>query len=861
MRKGHSTLKSAAVEPPQGVAKTRGKPVSGGLAVVLLLCLALSAPQAGASLFQSDSANKTSAAAKAEFAEAERLFKQGLLESARAAVLRGLEENSRSVAGYNLLGIIEIERRDYERAVAAFEQALKTDSHSTVTHNNLGNCYVAQNKLNLAEKEFRSTLRLDPGNRDTNFNLGLVLLAQGRPGQAVEYFRAVSPPDATTLINLTRAYLRSGQIARALELARKISEQSKSDVRVHFSLGVLLATEKQYDAAVHELELADALKPGTVEILHDLGQAYLREGKYDKAEGVLGRALALSPDSPDTLYLLAQVYAEQRKALQALELLLKARKLAPGNTDIIFLMGRLSMMQSYFEDAIQVLEEGLKIAPERADLHAALGESYFTVGKVDKATQEFQTLIRLDPSARSYVFMGLCYRHLGRFDEARKYLKEGLKKDPHNAACLYNLGFIENKQGNYPEAEKVLEEAVKASPNYDDALYELASVKIAQKKYEDALPLLKRCAKLTTKSAQVYYKLATAERVLRQSDAAERDLKIFETLSKDPSAGPYPFQHFFESVNQRMDLPPRQKAELDLQELLQVDARRPNQPRILYLLAETYLKVNQFDEARKTVARMDEVSGGDVRTALGMGELLARYKLYPEAIRHFQAALRADPGSDDAKYNLANAYFQVHDYSRALDAVEQCSPQSRNDEAFLALMADIDAHLGRTAEATRIFEKAIEKNPDNDQYYLSQALTQLRAGNTGAAQQALRRGLTRTPDSGRILWGLGVVSVLEGKNAQAEEYLKRALDLMPEWQGAYSTLGLFYFQTAQIPKARETFEHYQRAFPQGGIDIGNIQKLLATVFTEPQPPKLRALSPENRQRFLEIALALADQGI
>src|SRR2546425_12954847 len=104
-------------------------------------------------------------------------------------------------------------------------------------------------------------------------------MAQGRPGQAVEYFRAVSPPDATTLINLTRAYLRSAQKARALELARKISEQGKSDVRIHFSLGVLLATEKQYDAAVHELELADALKPGTVEILHDLeiGRASCRE--------------------------------------------------------------------------------------------------------------------------------------------------------------------------------------------------------------------------------------------------------------------------------------------------------------------------------------------------------------------------------------------------------------------------------------------------------------------------------------------------------------------------------------------------------------------------------------------------------
>src|SRR2546427_4355219 len=240
MRKGHSTLKNAAVEPPQAVAKTRDKPVSAGLAAGLLICFALSAPQSGASLFQSDSANRASAAAKAEFAEAERLFKQGLLESARAAVLRGLEEDSRSVAGYNLLGIIETQRRDYERAVAVFEEALKTDPRSTVTHNNLGNCYVAQNKLNLAEKEFRSTLRLDPGNRDANFNLGLVLMAQGRPGQAVEYFRAVSPPDATALINLTRAYLRSGQRATALELARKLTVQRTNDESIHFSLEVLL---------------------------------------------------------------------------------------------------------------------------------------------------------------------------------------------------------------------------------------------------------------------------------------------------------------------------------------------------------------------------------------------------------------------------------------------------------------------------------------------------------------------------------------------------------------------------------------------------------------------------------------------
>ena len=60
-----------------------------------------------------------------------------------------------------------------------------------------------------------------------------------------------------------------------------------------------------------------------------------------------------------------------------------------------------------------------------------------------EAIEEFKTLVGLDASARSYAFLGLSYRHLGRFDEARKYFEEGLKNDPRNASCLFNMGFIE----------------------------------------------------------------------------------------------------------------------------------------------------------------------------------------------------------------------------------------------------------------------------------------------------------------------------------------------------------------------------------------------------------------------------------
>jgi tetratricopeptide (TPR) repeat protein len=830
---------------------------AAALAMAVLSCAAAGAAQGSP---RTAAVAPASAAAKEHFAEARKLLRQGFLESARAAVQDGLKLAPKSVEGYNLLGLICGQQKDHANAIAAFQQALKLDPRSTEAHNNLGNSYVTQQKFDLAEKEFRATLRLEPRNGDANYNLGLMLLTEGHPDQAIPCFRRIAPPAPRASLNLVRAYLRAGQKPQALELARAFSTQAKNDVRLHFSLGVLLASESQYEPAAREFELADALAPGTFEILHNLGQAHLRSKHYDKAEEALRRALEAKPDAAETLCLLAQVYADQRKDLPALELLVRARKLAPQNTDVIFLMARLSMMQSFHEDAIPLLEEGVKIAPRRPDLHAALGDCYFTAGKVDKAIQEFQTLIQLDPSARSYAFMGLCYRYLGRYDEARKYLEEGLKIDPRNASCLYNLGYIEHNQGNNPAAEKFLQQALQVNPGYDDALLEMATVRMAEKRFEEALPLLRRCAKITNKPAQVYYKLATAERALHQTEAAARDLKIFQTLSKDSSSGPYPFQHFFESLGQRTELPARAKAQIDLQELLHEVSRHPDRPRNLYMLTETYLKLGQTEEAQKTVTQLDKLSGGDFRTALGVGVLLARYHLYPAAIQHFQTALAADPASDDAKYDLADAHFRMRDYPRALETLQQVSPEAQSDDTYLALLGDTYAHLGRVPEAIKIFQDAIERNPENDQYYLSLALTQLRAGASSAAEQTLRKGLARVPNSGRILWGLGILSALQGNNSRAEEYLGRSVDLMPEWRSSYSALGIFYYQTGQTAKAREMLDRFVAQNPQGGLNIKKIEQALANApAADSQSTRPRSLSPVERQQFLEVAFALVDQ--
>ena len=830
-----------------------------GVAIVGLGAILAFVPGgAGAQAHSNPPHARTTVQAPAFVLEAEGLFRAGSTEEAKKKLQEQLALHPSSVDGFNLLGIIYSDEKDGAHALEAFEHALKLDPNSSRTHNHLGNLFVAEEKLDLAEKEFRTTLRLDPSNQDGNYNLALVLMARGHAAEAIPHFQRFGSTNVAARFNLIRAYLQAGRKAEGLKIADELSAHSKDDVQFHFTLGVLLASEKQYAPAQRELEKANALKPETFEILYNLGQTYLRAADYSKAEISLNHALQRKPDSPETLYLLAQVYSDQGKVVDALDLLVRAHKLAPQNSDIVFLLARVSMSQNYFEDAIPLLESGLKVTPQRADLRAALGESYFMSGKTEKAIDEFKKLIDVDPSARSYAFMGLSYRHLGRFDEAKKYFQEGLKLDRHNSSCLFNMGFIEERQGDHAAAQQKFEEVLRDNPDFSEALLELANLQVADKKFESAAQLLKRYVHVSRDPASGYYKLAMVERSLHQMEAAQRDLSVFQTLSKNASAGPYPYQHLFDYLNNRSALNAQDQTQLDVTELTAQIKKHPDQPRDLYLLAEANLKLAQVDEARKAIAQLDEISATDFRTQTGVGVLLARFRLYDDAIQHFQMALKANPDSDDVKFDLADAYFRKGLATEALEAAEKLSAPGQQDDTFLSLLGDIHTRLGETAKAADIFRDAIRRNPDKDQPYLSLALVQLRQSDVAGAEETLRKGLVRMSGSGKLLWGLGVVSVLEGKTSVAGEHLERAVNLLPEWIGSYSTLGVFYFQTGQIDKAREVLSRFKGSTAGGSLDSNRIEETLSkspsTTASASQP-----LPMEARQQLLQLALSLADR--
>jgi tetratricopeptide (TPR) repeat protein len=133
-------------------------------------------------------------------------------------------------------------------------------------------------------------------------------------------------------------------------------------------------------------------------------------------------------------------------------------------------------------------------------------------------------------------------------------------------------------------------------------LLELANLRIESKKLEEAAGLLRRYVKVSRNAASGYYKLAMVERGLHLMDAAQRDLSVFQTLSKDASTGPYPYQHLFDYLDNRSALSAQDRTQLDLTELKAQIEKHPDQPQDLYLLAETYLKLGKLEESRSSTS-------------------------------------------------------------------------------------------------------------------------------------------------------------------------------------------------------------------------------------------------------------------
>ncbi len=180
----------------------------------------------------------------------------------------------------------------------------------------------------------------------------------------------------------------------------------------------------------------------------------------------------------------------------------------------------------------------------------------------------------------------------------------------------------------------------------------------------------------------------------------------------------------------------------------------------------------------------------------------------PEAIRHYEQALRLDPDLADAHVNLANALMQSGRIPEAIEHYEQVLwvkpgfSKGHNDFG-IAL-----ARLGRLTEAISHYEQALRIKPDFFEAHNNLGNALLQSGRIQEAIEQFKQALAIKPDFADAHCDLGNAFLQEGKIDEAIPHYEQALRIKPDLVEAHNSLGAALYQTG---KRDEAIEHFLQA--------------------------------------------------
>ncbi len=185
------------------------------------------------------------------------------------------------------------------------------------------------------------------------------------------------------------------------------------------NLGVALISQGSFPEAVHHLQIAAELDPGSPLVFFNLGDVYLKNGELEQAAGAFRRALDLDPELAGawTLHGIASLYLEDFEGAQAS--LLKALEKNERDHSALLGLGLVAMNQGRYEDAFVYLEAASKALPADAVTRLYFGQVLQKLDKPRDAIIEFERALLLSDDP---VLTGMSYAHL---ENLRRVLSAG----------------------------------------------------------------------------------------------------------------------------------------------------------------------------------------------------------------------------------------------------------------------------------------------------------------------------------------------------------------------------------------------------------------------------------------------------
>lgn len=121
---------------------------------------------------------------------------------------------------------------------------------------------------------------------------------------------------------------------------------------------------------------------------------------------------------------------------------------------------------------------------------------------------------------------------------------------------------------------------------------------------------------------------------------------------------------------------------------------------------------------------------------------------------------------------------------------------------------------GKFDEALKLYQKALEENPKNDDAYIRTGDIYLRTARYEKSGEAFEKALKVNPRNKYAHFGYADILMENGNYKRAEQHLKKALEIDPGFAVAYTTIGDIYVDRDDYREAEKAFLRSLEADPR-----------------------------------------------
>jgi serine/threonine protein kinase/Tfp pilus assembly protein PilF len=252
------------------------------------------------------------------------------------------------------------------------------------------------------------------------------------------------------------------------------------------------------------------------------------------------------------------------------------------------------------EKALDELQTALRIDPMSADGYRQLARTYEVLGRTKDAEQTFQKAIALRRDLwTGYLDLGdFFYRH-SRYDQAAAQFQKVIGLVPDHYRAYYRLGGIYYLQGKFDEATAMFEKSISIRPT-PEALSNLSTLYFMKQRYSEAVPVLEKAVKMGTASSIVWGNLGEAYRqVPRLAAKAPAAYSMAIKLAKrEIAVNPKDGRVRASLAGYLAKLGQNQEA---IEQIEQARRLEPNNQNVLFRSAVVYETIGQREEALRAL--------------------------------------------------------------------------------------------------------------------------------------------------------------------------------------------------------------------------------------------------------------------